>query len=762
MQVGSLAAGIPEWRRIVLVAGVERKASSVSWDGEISSDLPDPVAGVSGVSARTGNVTWAPQQIVQERPESPWQRRSNWPPAPGARVEIWAGDSATSWLVFTGRIDVTTGSGDSLTSRIVDDSDALSALVSIPAAAELMPASYDPATPSVTWEHVGTALEPWHTAYRAMQAAGFGIAKPAITTGTRLVEADLQGSLVALVGRLQVASADKALAWASGYTYLQAGTVRYHPVSAESPFGLRVWLRWHGTSSAVNIQFAGGTSISFRFSRTGSTVTIEYTVRSGGYDGPIQYQTTNNFTAEFGSETWAEVFIQPNVTTARVVIPTAGATTATPNSSIELTFPVTQTYAVGAVVEDVRVITGTVAFQVGSISLAGWRAAVSTTFSNKVRAWGKGLVEATGATNTILNRKASDILTEVGQATLTAIFFDEHGVLNFAPTNILHTGTPVKTVTTAQDIFELGWMESLLTRRKQIRVDYRETAISLAKRVEVLLYQPTNSRQIGDREIVEEFVGPDGDSEWFEPDMNFLPITLVDIANFNLGRNSWFGGVYRSVSDDDTYLRETELAVGAGEIEQGRRWLLRHRNLSWHDVSLMAPPASNAIYAKWLSVPLPILRGRGRVDFTDSHVVANTGAPSWAPALEHDLGAYGKKSDATRVRDWLAARLGGGITTLTDLAIAYDPRLQLGDVITVESMQFYGFTLDALIVGKSESHDDSGAQMSLTVRVLNARTTLTTYEDFEKAYQGSTYSALETAWSGATYAALENDPTGRA
>lgn len=294
MQDGALASGIPEWRRIVLVDGIERKVASVSLDGEISSDLPDPVAGVSGVSARTGSIRWAPQTVVQERPEFPWQRRAGWPPAPGARVEVWVGDSATSWRVFTGRIDVTRGGGDSLTSDIVDDSDSLSALTSIPAAAELMPASYDPSTPSVTWEHVGTALEPWHVAYRAMRAAGYGVAVPKVTSGTRLVETEIQGSLIASVGRLQVASADKSIGWSKGYTYLEAGTIRYIPAVSLAPGGLRLWLRWHGNNSAMSAQFSDGTTIAVRGAHTGSTITLTYTVRSGGYDGPIQFETTRS------------------------------------------------------------------------------------------------------------------------------------------------------------------------------------------------------------------------------------------------------------------------------------------------------------------------------------------------------------------------------------------------------------------------------------------------------------------------------------
>ncbi|TLK56324.1 hypothetical protein [Glutamicibacter sp. V16R2B1] len=648
-----------------------------------------------------------------------------------------------------------------MTSDIVDDSDSLSALTSIPAAAELMPASYDPSTPSITWEHVGTALEPWHVAYRAMRAAGYGVAVPKVTSGTRLVETEIQGSLIASVGRLQVASADKSIGWSKGYTYLEAGTIRYIPAVSLAPGGLRLWLRWHGNNSAMSAQFSDGTTIAVRGAHTGSTITLTYTVRSGGYDGPIQFETTRSFSAAWGSEPWIEVFVRPGDTTARVVVPTSGTGATTPNSEIAHSIPVNRTYQADAVLEDVRVTTGTIAAQAGSISLAGWQASVATVFDSTVKAWGKGLVESMGATNTILDTKAGDILREVGQATLTAIFFDEHGVLNFAPTNVLHAGSPVRTVTTAQDIFELGWMEALLTRRKQVGVEYRETALTLSKRYEVLLYQPSNSQQVGAGETIEEFIGPDDDAEWFEPDMTFSAITLSDIVNFNLGRDSWYGGVYRS-GDGDTYVRDTSLAIGTQEIEVGRRWLMRHRNPSTRDVSMMAPPESTAVYAKWLSAPLPILRGRGLANFTNANVTASTGAPSWTPALEHELGVYGKKADATRVRDWLAARLKTGIITLTDVQIAYDPRLQLGDVITVESKKFYGFSMDALIIGKSESHDDAGAQMSLSVRTLTVRTTHTTYQDFEDAYQGRNYAALEQAWSSATYAALENNPTGRA
>lgn len=765
MQAGTLTAGIPQWRQVVLVKGVERLVESMSWDGEIASDLPDAIAGVSGVSATTGTIRWAHQQPVQERPVSPWQRRASWPPAPGDRVQIWVGDETTSWLVFTGRIDDGDGDPTGMSSKIVDDTDTLERLVSIAPVAELMPGPFDEQDPDSSWEHVGTALEPWHVAYRAMRAAGYGLAVPRATAGTRLVETELQGSLVATVGRLAVASADKALAWAPGYTYLASGTIRYVPSQVIAPGGLRLWLHWHGTQGAMSAQFSDGRAIALRGARAGNTITLTYTVRDGGFDGPVGSETTLTLTVPAGSPSWVEMYVRPGDPTVYLVAPTTGADTTTPNGTIAVTRTVPQTYAAGEWLEDVRVLGGTVAAQAGSITLPDWQDMKSTVGAPGINAWGQGLVREMGASNTILDRKASNVLSDVAGATLTGVWLDELGVLQWAPTNVLHAGAPVKTVTTG-DIFSLGWVESLRAMRSQVAVDYRATALTLSQRIETLLYQPDNDRQIGAGETVEDFIGPDADQEWFEPDLSWSRAGLGSQwnVNFNLGRNSWFSGIYRSANDDDLYYWDgwnvpESLAIGTEEIEKDHRWLLRLINTGTRDLTLATPPAWSSLYAKWRSVPLPILRGRGRVNFTDAHVTASSSAPAWAPVLAHDMSVYGKRIDALRVAQWLAARLGAPLITLTNLEVAYDPRLQKGDVITVDSMDFLGFSVDALIIGKREDHGN-GAHMTLTVRVLRARTVHTTYADFEKAYEGEAYQALESAWSASTYAGLETNPLG--
>lgn len=150
---------------------------------------------------------------------------------------------------------------------------------------------------------------------------------------------------------------------------------------------------------------------------------------------------------------------------------------------------------------------------------------------------------------------------------------------------------------------------------------------------------------------------------------------------------------------------------------------------------------------------------RGRTQFTDATYTASQTGPSTAPDLDFDMGQWGRAADAARVANWLAARLTSTLVTLTGLEIDYDPRLQLGGVITVDSTTFYGFSLDCLIIGKSEQHGN-GSHMTLAVRVIRVRSTVTTYAQFEAAYNGRNYAALESAWAGATYSQLESNPLG--
>src|SRR5699024_4104166 len=132
------------------------------------------------------------------------------------------------------------------------------------------------------------------------------------------------------------------------------------------------------------------------------------------------------------------------------------------------------------VVSEVAVRSPLIGVRAGVQTLAQWRAMSSQTRPDRVHAWGRGLVNSQYVSRTQVKRNARDLLAEIGAATLTAMWIDELGVMQWAPTNLMYLGDPVRTFTTRDDIFELGWVESLQATRHQVRADVQDVALLLS------------------------------------------------------------------------------------------------------------------------------------------------------------------------------------------------------------------------------------------------------------------------------------------
>jgi len=159
----------------------------------------------------------------------------------------------------------------------------------------------------------------------------------------------------------------------------------------------------------------------------------------------------------------------------------------------------------------------------------------------------------------------------------------------------------------------------------------------------------------------------------------------------------------------------------------------------------------------------PALRGRAKVKWTDASVVSATTGPSGFPELEHDSGPWGARSAdtvvQTKLADYIASQVTTPSPTIDSLRVGYDPRRQLGDVITISSPDLMGVTINALIVGVRNSAGDSYTQ-TLNVRIISAATTYTTYGQFEQAHPDTlTYEQWRVLFPATeTYADFNNEP----
>lgn len=764
MQEGTLAPGIQEWRLHVEVNGVGRVAESVSIDADIASDLPDQVAGVSGVSARTGTIQWAPQNPVSERPATPWTRVGAWPPQPGDRVDIWAGDENTSWKVFTGRIDTSEGGVDSFSSKIIDATDQLDRPISLDPVAHMMPGYYDETTDTAN-APVVTGVQPWHAAYRALRAGGFGIPAPTQSAGSVVLQVDMQGSIMPDRGYLNYDYEAVSLEWGDGWTYLADNLVNYRPLPATlgSSSVLRLWMRWHaGLGEAATLNVAMDDERRYRIAGTLDPSTSMLTLRTRVWDGHpdtgtlLADETVTRAAVVQDGTVWVDVAI-PVSGAMRYTVAQTGVPAGSSNGSSSFSVSLGANAGAGSSPVQVSTWGPQVQIRVGVLTLAQWQAMSSHVTASSVHAWGRGLVNSQYVSRTQVKRNARDLLAEIGAATLTAMWIDEHGVMQWAPSDLLYGRSPDHTVTTRDDVFELGWIESMQACRHKVHADFENAAVSISDNgYTKRLYQPDRAQDItGTGET--EFIEVPADREWFGVDTSMWRASAVQ-DRYNEGKGSFYSAVIEGAND-------TWTSVGADysatlERITPRTYKLTHANATGATVTLMTHPTAPGFRLRRRGEANPIIRGLGSAWFIDETVTAEETGPSWAGDMTVDLGAWAIRDHAQRVADWLGTKLGRPLVTLTDMEIGYDPRIQLGDVLRVESREFLGFSLDAIVIGKRETHGD-GAHMSVTVRVLRTHTVHTTYAEFEAAYQGRTYQALESAWTGSDYQAFEYGPTTR-
>lgn len=768
MQEGTLAAGVQEWRVHVEVNGVGRVAESVSIAADVASDLPDQVAGVSGVSARTGTIQWAPQNPVSERPATPWTRVGAWPPQPGDRVDIWAGDAGTSWKVFTGRIDTSEGGIESFSSKIIDATDQLDRPISLDPVAHMMPGAYDETT-DTGFDPVRTFVQPWHAAYRALRACGFGVAAPTQVGGSVILDADFQGSIWPRIGTVRnpTVSVENDFAWGEGFTYISQGSVTYTPRQVVIGAGqaLRVWGRFAAiptTEKATNIWgYTGGHFIRTQASLTSAmsalTVTVEHFDGDPNGAGQLLGSGTSTVPAVITEgSVWWEVMIPAGSSTASIV--SADTATNATNGTVERTVSFGPAAPSGqAVMLSGHGLGPMIAARMGVLTPAQWRAMSSQTGPGRVRAWGRGLVNSQYVSRTQVKRNARDLLAEIGAATLTAMWIDELGVMQWAPTNLMYLGSPVRTFTTRGDIFELGWVESLQATRHQVRADVQDVALKLSTNgYTKTVWRPRLAEELANG-TTEEFIDVPAEQEWFGVDTSMWRASAV-VDRFNARKGSFYQAVKETGNDDYLHVGNEYVAT-LGKITP-RVFKLTHENTYGSSILAQTSPDMTSARRSLRDFPLPIIRALGVADFIEEEVVGASTGPSWAPDLALDLGAWAIKGHAQAVVDWLSNKLSSPVITLTDVEVDYDPRIQLGDMIMIESLALLGMRVSCVVVGKSETHGQ-GASMFLTVRLVGTYIQYATYGEFEAAYKGRQYAALEAAWSNATYSGFENAPLGR-
>lgn len=722
MQSGVLQPGpVRRYQTTIFVNGVERKGRW-SIDRDLNGFLPSAIEGGSGPTQATGQIDWETEPSVSDVSANPWNRSTGWTPRKGDTVHIHVSDGVTSWLQGVFRIDKTTGQAtDSMSSTLIDAYDDLSVTMNQEALLRQMPtrASSGPV------RDIG--LSAVFTVDQAMRAAGFAttaLAEPSIS-----LHVPFQGTAWAVVGETDLAQ----------------------PFDTGTP-GQGRPAPWGRAYSNIIAEYTP------KLVRTGSS-TIQFTIqRAPGFFGTARVRTWLGSRVSANQLDFVITGTQARITLNNTTVAQLEMGAATMISAFLYQGEVVIRTNLGAEV------TGTATLPTGTITVyrisADTDAAIAGVMvshpSNTNRFYALNNYKQTARLDvyrymdrsdylpSINDRKAIDVLSEVAAATLSAMWIDELGVLQFIGSDILKDRPVSQTITTRDDIFSLAWSDEYLASRKSVRVRYDWPSIQASSRYSVLCWE-NDDRVLLDGETAEYVMEPSGDEDWIMVDDQpvFMGSTGWDWPSVNAGAKSVVGGTYTDGVTEQypkiTGRDKLDVTIShlggskyvataiAKAIEAG--WQIELRLLS--DTF----SGSTALWPAWWGTSSIKLRAKGKVQRVE-RFLGPVAAGSTGPELDFDAGPWNSPRAEQPVLGLIAADLAEWVANplpvITGLDVEYDPRRQLGDVIMIDSDRLMGIKLKGLIVSISNSAGDSYEQ-SLGVRILEVSTTWQTYEDYNQS-----------------------------
>lgn len=695
----------------VLVNGVQRPHVSWSVDRELSGDLPAQVVATSGIAQATGSVVWAEPSDVSDVPTNPWNRSNGWVPGKGDRVEIYAGDSITEWKQFTGVIDKTTGTiGADLQSSLIDDYDKLSNPVTHEPLLNKMP----PATPGGDFRGVGLV----HTYYvdRAMRAGRF------FTVPSRepssVMHVPCQGGMWPHLGTVTTAGTN------SGASY---------PANSFSPWGFAVgdFLSLYEPYAPQNMNapvqitmvVAPGSSghASLR-AQYGSEYVDLFIDASWTVSARLNGNTVASFvmTGKGGAENRVvQMLVKGNAFTVK----SSNGQSATGTASFG-----------GSTLMSVVRADGSAAARVSGLQVSHPPAAYEfrdlnftpTAMINVANSTFMGVPNVIPAIESV---PGSDLLNEISEASLSAVWIDELGVLQWWPALSLRGRTPNSTLTTLDDIFDLAWEDSLLGSRSSVTVKYQEPALKISKWQNVEL-AVGSGETLGSGDVSEQFYTPTADEVWIMPDYVQSNVGPGSWGEYNAKRGT-LAGMYFTLDGDEI---GTVYPVSVSNQKLGITGAMKMTHTAGTfpanvEANLSTSPTDTALKVQNRDKPLPRISGHARAEYIEREYTS-TVPGGVGPALVHETGKWIPADVISNIADFLASETATPKPVITGLGVAYDPRRQLGDTVTIESKRFMGVTMTALVVGVSNSADSGGYTQSLSVRIVDVKRTNQTYAEY--------------------------------
>lgn len=683
----------------VTVDDREREAVSVSTERELGGA---GVPGVNSTAAAEGRVAWAQLANASSAPTySPWTRVGNWPPAPGSAVEVATGSTLETFRSLTGVINASSAGVDgTATSDVIDPVDRLHRRINLPAYLHSMP----PLTEGGMPRNVGMSSD-WVVDIILRRCAYF--TTPYMAAGMSGVNVPGSGSMWPERGEVTAAGRYGATSLSAQFLGDSWGWAIHSADATYTP---------EGTITAL-AGFTIATMIGGRHENLSSV-----TVAEGSGSWILRVRADRSLTLSYlGTElvslpaSSATQRVEARISAGSVALVTDDGRQATgthPAGS-----PVT-----AAPVSSVR-IQAQEGSSIGGVMVANMPGGHFNGFALNARiVGGTSINPSMLASPRLDSRDGLAALEEIAEATCRAFWWDEDGVFQWHPGDVLLARAPGLTLTSTDSLIDLGWSEDLSSTYRAVVVEHKVPAWVRSRTPNVMLWQGSGD-SLESGQYVEEIASPSTNEEWIMPQWSPTMAGSSWMNEHNHGRRSVWGGV---IADGTTTkwagsaLSLSFAAIGnvamkytyeAGVLPVGQSLQLAFPN----------DATSTSLWGRWRNEKLPILRGYGRVDWGDSMVSAGSG-PAAAAEYRHDGGKWTQGISGEtpgRVAAFLAEWLCTPRAKATNVEVVHDPRIQVGDVHMVQDKHAHGVELKVLVTRVEQTVSTGVSSMHLDFFVIS-------------------------------------------
>lgn len=748
------------------INGAAVQATSLSVSRSIPSNLPAQIAGVGGYQASTASSSVEPHGAsVTSRSPTPWGAETPQPLEPAKASAVVDGQRVK---MFEGLVDKVSGSlsDTGVDVGLVDATDRLNRQVSVQPMCRIMPA---PTTDGSTNE-LNSDLFSTYLVDNVLRQCGFHATPPMM--GYCVVSAPLMGSAWPERGRLLYAARGPShtespwwgtAPWGICATHLRAD---YEPDDRYDYAGARTLTRpmeivlmsggAQSTSCRVSAQWPSGAEVSVSVTSSGSILA------QIKFPSNPERQTSLSVTRDVVGY-WR---------TARVRF--------TPTSSSKMTIEVATNNRGFARKTGVSIPYGAEHMLMSNVNVdipdnyiggvqvgfPGSASGVESAPRTAVLTPPVPFVPLVGSP-AIVSENALDLLTSWSQAECAAMWIDEDGVFQWRNRDRIASGAPVADLTSTSDLLDLSWSHDIQGAAARAVVEYKRFGVQRSKRSRIQVWQGSGqSMEPGD--VFEEFATCPDDEIWINVDASpSIFQAETSKREFNRGRGTWMG--YTAYDEDGAEHANGEYVGYTAEIEYVSRttykltqsWL-GHVPSGVASIKAQTRDAGGFLKPQWQGFDLPVLRAQCRMTMADVRQVGTAGGPADAPDLTHDVGWWVQEETAARsLAYWLAQQTARPRPVVDGVPVVGDPRLRIGDRVTVSDTHRSGLRITGTIIGLSSdlAAGDYGMELRLLVtRVVPIEPTLF---DYDAVWGSADLAARDALWDGATLSAFDADPLRR-